>query len=352
MSGVAYSAFKVGAVTQPLSTASANTLLQDADPALYLLLDFCTYIINTFPGPRLLQAATAAGLGSGPNAITAAVAQAYPYIPKPWLAENQYQFPLLAIYRTRRQTGRLAAGHEHDRGYFELVYALPPLTSAQAEQIIPALNAVYQALRLKVTQGWDPGYTPPFAGAAVGQQPMWLPYGGVENIGFGDPYRDYSDASEDGGLEGVGNLLFPSIKLKGFITERDNYLSLGVKYAGADITANLIATDGTTAAAPFVQVSTQLAPTLASLSASSGTHLGGTAVTLTGTLFLSSGQGLIPGQGPVVMFGPNPATSVVWVNSTTITCVTPASSGAGSVTVVVLNRDGQAATLANAFTYT
>ncbi len=82
------------------------------------------------------------------------------------------------------------------------------------------------------------------------------------------------------------------------------------------------------------------APTLASVSPSSGSTAGGTSVTLTGTGFTGT---------PAVTFGGVAATSVVVVNSTTITAVTPAGS-AGTASVLVTTPGGTNA--ANAlFTY-
>jgi len=84
-------------------------------------------------------------------------------------------------------------------------------------------------------------------------------------------------------------------------------------------------------------------PTLASVVPSSGPETGGTAVTLTGTGFTADS----PGPNAVTFDGVS-ATSIVTVNDTTITCVTPA--GSGTVDVVVTNNFG-AVTLTNGFTY-
>src|ERR1700738_1522077 len=73
------------------------------------------------------------------------------------------------------------------------------------------------------------------------------------------------------------------------------------------------------------------APTLTSISPSSGTTSGGTAVTLAGINFVS---------GATVKFGGVAATSVSVVNSTTITAKTPPNP-AGTVSVTVTNPDGQ-----------
>lgn len=82
-------------------------------------------------------------------------------------------------------------------------------------------------------------------------------------------------------------------------------------------------------------------PTLISLLPTSGSLAGGTAVTLTGLNF---------SPGATVTFGGTPATFVVVVASTTITCVTPAHAS-GAVNVTVTNPDLQSSTLVNGFTY-
>ncbi len=86
---------------------------------------------------------------------------------------------------------------------------------------------------------------------------------------------------------------------------------------------------------------TPSAPTVTSASPNSGTLAGGTAITITGTLFRDGCTVTVGGVSP---------TSVVRVNSTTITCVTPAHAG-GAVSIVVTNPDAQTGTGAAAFTY-
>ncbi len=84
------------------------------------------------------------------------------------------------------------------------------------------------------------------------------------------------------------------------------------------------------------------APTVTGVSPSSGPTAGGTAVTVTGTGFLS---------GAGVTFGGTAATNVIVTSATQITASTPAHA-AGGVNVVVTNSDGQSSTLTNGFTYT
>jgi len=82
------------------------------------------------------------------------------------------------------------------------------------------------------------------------------------------------------------------------------------------------------------------APTVASCSPDSGPEAGGTAITITGTNLMGVLTVTIDGQD---------ATSVVAVNDTTITCVTPAGT-AGAVDVVVETSSGTG-TGSGAFTY-
>jgi hypothetical protein len=85
----------------------------------------------------------------------------------------------------------------------------------------------------------------------------------------------------------------------------------------------------------------QAVPTVISISPSSGSTAGGTPATIIGTSFQS---------GAVVTIGGKFATGVVFVDSTTITCVTP-SGTEGLADVVVTNPDLLSGTLTDGFTY-
>lgn len=73
---------------------------------------------------------------------------------------------------------------------------------------------------------------------------------------------------------------------------------------------------------------------------------GGASVTIVGARFATSGTGV----KPTVTFGGTLATAVVVVDAQTLTCTAPAHV-TGLVDIVVTNPNGQAATLALAFTY-
>ena len=82
------------------------------------------------------------------------------------------------------------------------------------------------------------------------------------------------------------------------------------------------------------------APTVSSVSPTTGLVAGGTAVTITGTNFA---------VGATVAFGTAAATNVVVVNSTTMTATTPVGN-AGAVTITV-TVNGQSGSLAGGYTY-
>jgi hypothetical protein len=83
------------------------------------------------------------------------------------------------------------------------------------------------------------------------------------------------------------------------------------------------------------------APSLTTVTPTSGPTSGGTAITIAGANFAT---------GASVSIGGTAATGVSVVNSTTITASTPAHA-AGLVGVTVTNPDGQSGTVASAFTY-
>jgi len=84
------------------------------------------------------------------------------------------------------------------------------------------------------------------------------------------------------------------------------------------------------------------APVVTGLNPSSGVNAGNTLINIQGQSFQS---------GATVLIGGHPATGVTYVNSSTLSVRTPPGV-VGSAAVTVTNPDGQAANLANAFTYT
>ncbi|HEX8151471.1 MAG TPA: IPT/TIG domain-containing protein, partial [Thermoanaerobaculia bacterium] len=105
-----------------------------------------------------------------------------------------------------------------------------------------------------------------------------------------------------------------------------------------------VTTAATCSDAKAVSVAITAAPptvTIGSIAPGTGSSLGGTAVTLTGTGFAA---------GATVSFGGSAATNVVVVSATQITAKTPAHA-AGAVNVTVTNTNASTATLTNGYTY-
>jgi hypothetical protein len=85
-----------------------------------------------------------------------------------------------------------------------------------------------------------------------------------------------------------------------------------------------------------------VAPTVTAIDLNYGAAAGGESVLITGTGFVAT---------PTVLFGGTGATSVVFVDSNHLTCVTPAHAQA-VVDITVTNPDTQIGVLFNGFTYT
>lgn len=96
------------------------------------------------------------------------------------------------------------------------------------------------------------------------------------------------------------------------------------------------------ASTPLAVTVVSTAPTVSSLSPTSGPSTGGTVVTIAGTNFVA---------GAKVTFGGTAGTAITVTSATSITVTAPAHA-AGAVSVVVTNPNGQSATLSNGFTYT
>jgi hypothetical protein len=350
--GADYAQFEIGSVLQPLPTPSQNSLLFDADPALAYYIDFLVAMLRKYVAPRFMAAVNAANLTQITDIV---IGDPFPYEPTPTMLDQQLKCPALFVYRTTGHTEQWTVAADHDIFGINVVFVLPPLDSAGTEQLQPILKAVYDCIRRKTSDCWDPSYTPP--GGTLGQ--MFTALVNIEEIGFGPPIdRRVSGAGggnhDYGHLPGVGDLWFPMLLMRGYITEKDTYNPTAggpSKFLGADITGNVVGDDGTKVLATtstVVQASTTAPPTITGLLGATGPATGGTPFTIEGT-------GFQPGP-PIVFFGPanNPqyAVTVTYQSADLLVVVTPPMQGAGTVDITVVNRDGQKATLAQSFAFT
>lgn len=146
-----YSTFARGGAQYPLTSSTASSFLQDADPSLYQALAYFQGVCGLHFGERLVAEASACGAS-----ITAAVAATVPFDPTPYLTQAQFTFPLLAISRTKAKYPRRTVAKPHSENEWNLLYILPPLTAAQMERIAPVLKAVADVLDDRIVNGFDP----------------------------------------------------------------------------------------------------------------------------------------------------------------------------------------------------
>lgn len=322
-----YASFKHGSVEFPLATGTGNTLLRDADPALFFLLEFYAAVIATHLEDKLLEYA--------PAHIEEAVAETLPLNPEPFLVEAQLRFPLLAAYRKKGRPEYVGSAKLWVSD-LDVVYVLPPLEAGEAMQILPILHAVVAAIDNRTEQGMDPAHTP--TGGAAGDH-VW------ETAGVARAeVVDYSTGS----YQATEDLYFPCVILQVRLHEKSDVLVTEFEdFAGANVAIDLEDPVQETVVTDFVELYTYEAPTVTLATPNSGTKAGGTSVTLTCT-------GLIEGTTPTVTFGGVEATDVVVVDSTTLTCVTPEHDAFTTfiADVVVTNTDGQEGTLTAGYTFT
>lgn len=151
---MAYGTFNHGGATYPLTANLSNSLLKDADPAIFYALEYFEAILRQHIGDRLLAQAAQHGI----QAIRRVVEQKIPYDPRPWLQEVQLPFPLLAVYRIASKYGVASSSFMRNEATWQVSYSLPPLTAAQIEQVGPILHAVESALLNRIENMGDPEY--------------------------------------------------------------------------------------------------------------------------------------------------------------------------------------------------
>ncbi len=320
-----YAVFKHGGVQYPLTASTSNSLLLDADPAVYYALRYIAGVLDLYLGDRLLAQAALEGLD-----LPGAVATQLFVEPSPALAADKFSFPLLALYRKSEKHEIRSSAWERDVCEWELAYVLPPLPSDyMADQLTPILRAVVRVISHAVRQGWDPNYN--------SGQKVWT-VAGIESIGLvSATYGGYSL------IEDIGKF-YRAVVCKLQVTEKDYKPTAHFEsFTGGNVNLDLENVDETVVT-DFVQTKTYDAPTVTSLTPATGTTLGGTSVTITGTGFLT---------GATVTIGAVACTSVVVVSGTSITCVTGAHAAytTFAADVTVTNLDDQAGTLEDGFSY-
>jgi hypothetical protein len=195
------STFKVGGIIFPLTAATTNSLLQDADPTLYYALDYFAGVLQIHLGARWAAEATLAGRADLASSI---VAYKIPFDPAPYLTEEQLKFPLLSLFTVREDIQDKTNVFSNTNAVWSLNFLLPPLRGEQAERLMPILRVVPKVILNRLRMGWDPNYN-------AGQLPWALSKGMAFEI-LSVSYGSY---------EGLGNLSFPSTQIELRVSERE-----------------------------------------------------------------------------------------------------------------------------------
>lgn len=193
--------FQVGAFVSPLTSATTNSLLQDADPALYNALKFYQAVLSTHLGARWDAEVTKAGLAQYVGKITTL---AVPFDPAPYLTQGGYQPPILALFTVSEKiTDRTRAWYQIEADW-KLQWILPPLTPDQFLQLYPFLRAAGKVITDRTYLGYDPSYQSGARFCAVG---------GIAQLDLGPPRY--------GAIPGLDTkLFFPAVEYEMTVIER------------------------------------------------------------------------------------------------------------------------------------
>ena len=211
--------WRYGQVSFPLPSSTANSLLQDADPAIYWTLQYFQSVITSYTETRLLaQCALSPAI-----AIPKAVMYAVPYDPAPYLTELQAKFPLLAVYRVSDKFEDKTIAWIHRMSTWRVQYILPPLNAGQMERVgAPHLAAVGMVLHNRIEEIQDANFQ---SDTLVWQN------AGIESIWLGQ--------GTFGRYEGGQGLTFPSWSCTIDVKERLSYQAGQLQsFGGVDVTVD------------------------------------------------------------------------------------------------------------------
>lgn len=196
------SAFRFGGVDYPLTAATTNSLLKDADPALYWSIEFAKSVLNTYLSARIVAESL---LCEAP--ITAAVKSTANYDPGPFLLEHsQLTPPVLAIYRVRETFNQRTVTWDHEDSEWSIAYILPAFQNyGGIDRIKPIQHSVGHVLRNRFSLGYDPSFQ---SGAKI----FASAYANVETIDI--------EGADYGRFEDAQGLYFETMVLKARVRER------------------------------------------------------------------------------------------------------------------------------------
>jgi hypothetical protein len=149
-----YEHFKIGAIQFPLSASldAADTVL---DPPLTALLNYYEFELTRNLLPYWQAYLPTIGLSDYAGAV---VAEKISYDPQLYFQQNQYNLPLLALFRVNETKAEKTVSWYFWKVNATLRYILPVMTASQALSMIQFLKAIKSIINDRTEQGYDPAY--------------------------------------------------------------------------------------------------------------------------------------------------------------------------------------------------
>lgn len=139
----------VGNAVLPLTASTANSLLKDADPVIFTLLDFVSGVIAHYVGSRWTAEWADADLaGTQPVAFNIGAMD-----PSLYMQQQQFKFPLLSIYRKSKRTINSTMTHITKQSFIDVVYTFPALDVRQGQKLLPFLNTIADVVDDQLVRG-------------------------------------------------------------------------------------------------------------------------------------------------------------------------------------------------------
>jgi hypothetical protein len=198
--------FQDGYVESPITSSTANSLLQDADPAIYYMLDYFKAVIELHCQARW-NAEVA--LCNRTDLVNKMVASTFSSDPSFYMTDDQLALPLLAVYRKSAEFEQMTAVFDHTITKAEVLYVLPPLTPAQADRLLPMLKHVVGVIRDRAMEGFDSAYN---SGAKVWQ------LAGIESMSIDNCTFDNMQSAD-------GSIFLPTVTVNMTIKEAKGIVS-------------------------------------------------------------------------------------------------------------------------------
>lgn len=146
---------KYGNVQTPITPDPTKSILELANPVLFYMTDFFSFVLNQQLKDIWNYACQLAEL---PTLDGYVVKQVVPYNVLPIAQQNTWQYPLLSAYTIDGRTDFINTSTLQFLRNIEVVWLIPPMTSEQKEIILPLLDPIQANLELYIKDGCHSDY--------------------------------------------------------------------------------------------------------------------------------------------------------------------------------------------------